>query len=62
MGELAHGTKVFDHAPVRGTWKAMEGPEDVLELMDDGAEGVIVLVRDAEFSDPLLRRPVAGQG
>jgi len=25
----------------------MEGPPDVLDLMDAGAEGVIVLVRDA---------------
>lgn len=47
MQEIARGTKVFDHPPVQGTWRAMRGPEDVLELMDVGAEGVIVVVRDA---------------
>ena len=47
MGELGRGTKVFDHAPVRGRWRAMEGPDDVLELMDQGADGVVALVRDA---------------
>jgi hypothetical protein len=41
MGELARGTKVFEHAPVRGTWRVMEGPDDVLDLMDR-REGVIV--------------------
>ena len=47
MHEIGRGEKVFDHAPVRGRWKVMEGPPDVLELMDTGADGVIVLVRDA---------------
>ena len=41
------GAKVFDHEPVRGTWRALEGPDDVLDLMDSGAEGVVALVRDA---------------
>jgi signal transduction protein with GAF and PtsI domain len=41
------GDKVFDHAPVRGTLRVLDGPEDVLALMDSGAEGVVVLVRDA---------------
>ena len=45
--ELGRGTKVFDAAPVRGRWKAMETADDVLELMDSSAEGVIALVRDA---------------
>lgn len=39
--------KVFDHAPVRGTWRFLEGPDDVLDLMDNGAEGIVALVRDA---------------
>lgn len=47
MREIGWGTKVFDHAPVHGRWRAMEGPDDVIELMDNGAEGVIALVRDA---------------
>ena len=56
MHDLAHGAKVFDHPPVQGSWRAMEGPEDVLELMDSGAEGVIVLVRDAgaTFLSPIF--------
>jgi signal transduction protein with GAF and PtsI domain len=41
------GAKVFDHEPVRGTLRVLEGPDDVLGLLDGGAEGAIVLVRDA---------------
>lgn len=44
---IATGTKVFDAAPVRGTFRAIETPDDVLSLMDTSAEGVIALVRDA---------------
>lgn len=47
MQEIGRGAKVFDHAPVRGRFTPMEGPDDVLELMDAGAEGVVALVRDA---------------
>jgi phosphohistidine swiveling domain-containing protein len=47
MGDIGTGEKVFEHAPVRGTWKAVESPDDVLTLMDDGADGVVALVRDA---------------
>ena len=38
---------MFDSAPVAGTLRVMDGVDDVLDLMDVGAEGVIVLVRDA---------------
>jgi signal transduction protein with GAF and PtsI domain len=44
---IGRGAKVFDAAPVRGRLRVMEHPDDVLDLMDAGAEGVIVLVRDA---------------
>ena len=47
MQEMGRGAKVFDAAPVRGRFLPMEGPDDVLELMDTGAEGVVALVRDA---------------
>jgi signal transduction protein with GAF and PtsI domain len=47
MRDIGRGTKVFDAAGVRGRWRALEGPDDVLELMDTSAEGVIALVRDA---------------
>lgn len=38
---------MFDAEPVRGRWKAMETPDDVLWFMDESAEGVVALVRDA---------------
>jgi signal transduction protein with GAF and PtsI domain len=47
MQELGRGAKVFDAGPVTGTLRVMEGPDDVLGLMDTGADGVIALVRDA---------------
>ncbi len=47
MREIGRGTKVFDHGPVQGEWRALEGPDDVLELMESGAEGVVARVRDA---------------
>jgi signal transduction protein with GAF and PtsI domain len=47
MQEIGRGAKVFDHAPVQGRFLPMEGPDDVLALMDSGAEGVVALVRDA---------------
>lgn len=47
MHEIGRGTKVFEVGPVRGRFRAVEGPDDVLELMDGGAEGVVALVRDA---------------
>jgi signal transduction protein with GAF and PtsI domain len=47
MQEIARGTKVFDHPPVRGQWRLLLGPSDVLELMDTSAAGVVAVVRDA---------------
>ncbi len=47
MREIARGAKVFDHDPVQGRFAPMDGPDDVLALMDSGADGVIALVRDA---------------
>lgn len=47
MREIGEGTKVFDAPPVRGRFQAIESPEDVLTLMDTGADGVVALVRDA---------------
>lgn len=40
---------MFDHPPVRGRWKRLAGPDDVLALMDaeSGAAGVVALVREA---------------
>ena len=38
---------MFDAASVRGRFRAIESPDDVLALMDTSAEGVVALVRDA---------------
>lgn len=61
MHEIARGAKVFDHAPVRGRFVPMGGPDDVLALMDSGAEGVVALVRDAgaTFLAPLYHELTA---
>src|SRR3978361_2068112 len=47
MVELASGTKVFDAAPVSGTWRMLRSPDDVLEPMDTTAEGIVACVADA---------------
>jgi len=47
MTDLARGTKVFDAAAVRGTWRMLRSPDDVLALMDTTAEGVVACVADA---------------
>jgi signal transduction protein with GAF and PtsI domain len=59
--EVGRGEKVFDAAPVRGSWRVLDGPEDVLGLMDTGAEGVVAVVRDAgaTFLAPLYHELTA---
>jgi signal transduction protein with GAF and PtsI domain len=47
MVDLAIGTKVFDASPVRGAWRMLRSPDDVLELMDTTADGVVACVADA---------------
>src|SRR4051794_23868302 len=44
---LGSGTSVFAAAPVRGVWRMLHTPDDVLGLMDDTAEGVVAGVQDA---------------
>jgi signal transduction protein with GAF and PtsI domain len=46
-GVIGRGVKVFEAAPVRGEWRRLEDPDDVLELMDTSAEGVVACVVDA---------------
>ena len=55
MDEIGRGAKVFDHAPVRGRARRLNGPDDVLELMDSSADGIVALVKDAgaTFLTPL---------
>ena len=54
--EVGRGEKVFDHEPVTGTCRHLESPDDVLALLDTGAEGVVALVRDAgaTFLSPIF--------
>src|SRR5882757_6027676 len=47
MVDLASGTKVFDAPPVRGTWRMLRSPDDVLALMDASADGIVACVADA---------------
>ena len=47
MTDIAVGTKVFDVAAVRGAWRALNSPDDVLTLMDTTAEGIVACVADA---------------
>ena len=47
MHEIGRGQKVFDVAPVSGEIRHLEGSDDVLDLLDEGAAGIIVVVRDA---------------
>ena len=47
MQEIGSGTRVFEAAAVRGTWRRLTSPDDVLVLMDTTAEGVVACVADA---------------
>jgi len=38
---------VFEAAPVEGVWRRLSSPDDVLDLMDTTAEGVVACVADA---------------
>jgi signal transduction protein with GAF and PtsI domain len=38
---------VFEAPAVRGRWRNLTSPDDVLELMDTSAEGVVACVADA---------------
>ena len=61
METIGRGIKVFDAEPVRGRLRLLQGPDDVLDLMDTGAEGVVALVRDAgaTFLTPLYHELTA---
>jgi len=45
--EVGRGTKVFNAAPVRGRWRFLDSPDDVIALMDEGATDVVAGVQDA---------------
>jgi signal transduction protein with GAF and PtsI domain len=45
--DIGTGTRVFEARAVRGVWRKLTSPDDVLELMDTSAEGVVACVADA---------------
>jgi len=45
--DIGSGIRVFAAPPVRGSWRRLTSPDDVLELMDTSAEGVVACVADA---------------
>ena len=45
--QIGTGTNVFPAAPVRGQWRRLSSPDDVIALLDDSAEGVVACVADA---------------
>lgn len=47
MMELGSGVTVFTASAVVGEWRMLHSPDDVLALMDTGAEGVVAGVQDA---------------
>jgi|SRR5690349_21018776 signal transduction protein with GAF and PtsI domain len=47
MHDIGSGTRVFEATPVRGRWRRLSSPDDVLALMDTTAEGVVACVADA---------------
>jgi signal transduction protein with GAF and PtsI domain len=47
MTDLGSGVTVFLAAPVTGEWRMLNSPDDVLALMDTGADGVVAGVQDA---------------
>ena len=47
VADIGSGTRVFETGPVRGSWRRLTSPDDVLELMDTTADGVVACVADA---------------
>lgn len=47
MREIGRGTKIFTAAPVRGLWRLLEDPMEVIELIGSPASRVVAVVRDA---------------
>src|SRR3954464_12848638 len=62
VNDVGTGTRVFAAQPVRGSWRRLTSPDDVLELMDTSAEGVVACVVDAgaTFLAPIFDEVAAG--
>jgi signal transduction protein with GAF and PtsI domain len=59
--DIGSGTRVFEAGPVHGSWRRLTTPDDVLELMDTTAAGVVACVADAgaTFLAPIFDELVA---
>jgi hypothetical protein len=60
--DIGRGLRAFEHPAVRGTWRFLAGPDDVLGLMDGGGgDGVVAAVQDAgaTFLAPLYHELTA---
>lgn len=38
---------MFEAAPVSGTWRRFDSPDDVIAVMDEATQGVVAVVADA---------------
>lgn len=47
MREVGRGTNVSTAAPVRGAWRPLDSPDDVIALMDEEPTPVVAVVADA---------------
>jgi len=47
MRDVGRGTRVIEAAPVRGAWRPFDSPDDVIAVMDEGADGIVAVVADA---------------
>lgn len=56
MEQIGRGDPTYDFGTARGEWRRLEGPPDVLDLMDRGAGGIVAVVRDAgaTFLSPIF--------
>lgn len=61
MRVVATGAPVVQAAPVRGRWRRLRGPDDVLALLDGGADGVVAAIdhAGATFLAPVLHELTA---
>jgi signal transduction protein with GAF and PtsI domain len=61
MTDIGVGTRVFEATAVSGSWRRLLSPDDVLELMDTTATGVVACVADAgaTFLAPIFDELVA---
>lgn len=58
---IGHGTRIFAHAPVSGRWTPLRTADDVLALLEAGADDAVGVVDDAgaTFLAPVLHEIAA---